>query len=160
MRRILLGLLTIGLISVSVAGATRALFSDTERVLGNTFTAGSLDLKVNDQDEPIEFQFSAEGMVPGQEAHAGCVTLTNAGSIPGRLSLKVLNPISHENELLEPEQSDGDQPGQEIDPTGYDANDGDGELWDQITFQFCLDNGTGSYGGNGACDTGVGETIF
>ena len=50
MKKILLSVLTIALVAVVAAGATQALFSDTEESTGNTFTAGTLDLKVNGQD--------------------------------------------------------------------------------------------------------------
>ena len=48
MRRIILGLITIiGAGAVIVSGATGAFFSDTETSTGNTFTAGAIDLKID-----------------------------------------------------------------------------------------------------------------
>ena len=47
MRKILISLTIIGVVSAIVIGATRAYFSDTETSTGNTFSAGSLDLKIN-----------------------------------------------------------------------------------------------------------------
>jgi len=46
MKKILLSVLTIGLVSAIAFGATRAYFSDTETSAGNTFTAGSIDLGI------------------------------------------------------------------------------------------------------------------
>ena len=57
MKRIILSSLVIlGLVG-GVAVATRAYFFDTEQVLGNTFTAGKLDLEL-DAGNPIPFLLS------------------------------------------------------------------------------------------------------
>jgi predicted ribosomally synthesized peptide with SipW-like signal peptide len=152
MKKILLSLLTVGLVSVSVFGATRSVFTDTEQVLGNTFTAGSLDLKVNGQDGEITADISAENMLPGNSYDGGCVTLRNAGNLPGKVTVQVSNLVSKDNGVTEPEESDGDLAAQQIDPTGYNADTGNGELWDQITTALCFDDGTGSHTGNGHCD--------
>lgn len=47
MKRILLSLLTVGVLGATVFGVTQAFFSDTEASTGNTFTAGAIDLKVD-----------------------------------------------------------------------------------------------------------------
>jgi len=47
MKKILLSIATLALVGTVVAGATGAFFSDTETSTGNTFTAGSIDLKVD-----------------------------------------------------------------------------------------------------------------
>lgn len=47
MKKILLSLGTLAIVGVIVAGATGAFFTDTETSTGNTFTAGSIDLKVD-----------------------------------------------------------------------------------------------------------------
>ena len=148
MRRILLSIIIIGVVAGMMGAGTFSYFSDTETIANNTFTAGTLDLTVNGGDEPITCLFSADNMAPGHTYNAGTITLRNNGSIPGRLTVKVSNPISHENGLMEPEIADGDLPGVEIDPTGYDANAGDGELWDQITVAIWIEGLT--YGGAGA----------
>lgn len=128
------------LITVTLAGiGTYAYFSDTETSTGNTFAAGSLDLTVNGQDDPIGMKFSASNMVPGQTYNGGIITLTNVGTIPGVLSVKVSNPASNENGEIEPELSSGDIVAAEVDPTGYDANSGDGELWDMCAITIYFD---------------------
>jgi hypothetical protein len=161
------GLLILGVIVLLAIGITGAFaqLNDPELMTGNTFTAGTLDLTVDGENGTITTSLSADNMDPmldGQgvadaEFNAGCVELHNDGSLPGLLSVKVLNPISHENTVWEPEE--GDSSGVEVDTTGYDQNDGSGELWDQITFQFCIDKDSGSYA-NGECDTGVGELVL
>lgn len=52
MKRVLLSLITIGIISAIAIGLSTAFFSDTETSSGNTITAGSLDLKIDSQDNP------------------------------------------------------------------------------------------------------------
>ena len=47
MKKILLSTMTIALVVVAGIGASRAFFSDVETSTGNTFTAGELDLKVD-----------------------------------------------------------------------------------------------------------------
>ena len=46
MKKILMSLLVIALAVAVVAGGTMAYFSDTETSSGNTFTAGTIDLKI------------------------------------------------------------------------------------------------------------------
>ncbi len=48
MKKILLSLTAIVFVGAAAAGATGAFFSDVETSTGNTFTAGALDLKVDD----------------------------------------------------------------------------------------------------------------
>src|SRR3989344_6165152 len=47
MKKILLSLLTVGVVAVVAVAATGAFFSDTETSVDNTFEAGSLDLQVD-----------------------------------------------------------------------------------------------------------------
>src|SRR3989344_3792806 len=47
MKKILLSLSMIAVVGVVVLGATGAFFSDTETSTGNTFTAGAIDLKID-----------------------------------------------------------------------------------------------------------------
>jgi predicted ribosomally synthesized peptide with SipW-like signal peptide len=99
MRKILLSLLTIGLVVSATAGATRAAFSDTETVVGNTFTAGSLDLELG---EKATLPFTFSNVAPSDNGN-GKVTLTNVGSLPGTLSINWIKTIDEENDMLEPE---------------------------------------------------------
>jgi len=46
-KKILISLSVIGLVAAIVVGGTIAYFSDTETSTGNTFTAGAIDLKVD-----------------------------------------------------------------------------------------------------------------
>jgi len=149
-------IMVIAVVASMMTIGTHSYYSDTETSVGNTFTAGTLDLKVDGQDGIITCLFSADNMAPGNIYNGGTIKIKNAGSIAGRLTVKVTNLISNENGLLEPEIEDGDTAGNEIDPTGYDANGGDGELWDQITIRIwvegCGYGGAGSHDNNGKWD--------
>ena len=153
MRKILISLAIIGAVSAIVVGATTAYFSDTETSTGNTFSAGKLDLKVNDADNPGVL-FTLSNITPGRYYDAGTVTLKNAGDVPGKLSIKIKDPVSHENSLEEPEIEAGDATSTEVDPGSYDANEGDGELWDLCFMRVYVDgNHDGKYtcGSDGDC---------
>jgi predicted ribosomally synthesized peptide with SipW-like signal peptide len=152
MKKILLSVFLIALVVSLAAGATYSQFIDTETSEDNTFSTGSLDLTVDGENDPLSFNFQADNMLPGNTYSGGCVELANAGSSDGILTLKVQNPVSNENGELEPELSDGDVVDTEIDPSGYDANSGYGELWDQLTVRFFIDDGAGSHTGNGVWD--------
>jgi predicted ribosomally synthesized peptide with SipW-like signal peptide len=47
MKKILISLVTVGVVGIAAFGASRAFFSDTETSTGNTFTAGAIDLKID-----------------------------------------------------------------------------------------------------------------
>ncbi|MEX0931758.1 MAG: TasA family protein [Candidatus Paceibacterota bacterium] len=47
MKKILLSVAVIAFVGTAIAGATGAFFSDTETSTGNTFTAGAIDLKID-----------------------------------------------------------------------------------------------------------------
>jgi predicted ribosomally synthesized peptide with SipW-like signal peptide len=147
MKKIIISLGIMLLTGGVVIGATSAYFSDTETSAGNTFTAGTLDLKVNGNDDVLPMVWGSGNMVPGEIYNAGTVEVHNNGSIPGKITLMVSNVISNENGELEPELSwsgtgnrlGRDLPDTEVDPTGYDNNTGYGELWDQMGLKFYVD---------------------
>lgn len=96
-------LLLIGL----VVGGTFAYFSDTETSAGNLFTAGTIDLSVNGANpwtDTIDANLS--DLKPDESADAAAITLTNAGTNPMDIWMKitktaVANVSSNEPELVE-----------------------------------------------------------
>src|SRR3989338_5999536 len=52
MKRLLLSLIVITAVSATALQVSSAFFSDTEESTDNTFTAGRLDLLVNDENDP------------------------------------------------------------------------------------------------------------
>jgi len=103
---------------LSVAGVgSMAYFSDTETSSGNSFTAGTLDLKIWDGsdgwlDDPVPAVISAayldsgigliNNLKPGDEGTI-TVPIKNDGSVDGIASLQLTNLTDYENGVNEPE---------------------------------------------------------
>ncbi len=110
MKRILVSLSIIGMVTAIAIGGTIAYFSDVETSAGNTFTAGTLDLKIIDWNElvwgdGVTATWEAINMKPGDEFlfPMECVGLGRAGSItPNHLEITCDYSIN-ENDCLEPE---------------------------------------------------------
>ncbi len=85
MKSVLTAILTIALVSVLVGAGTFAYYADTEVSSGNTFTAGTMDLKINDED-PDAWDDGAiatwvlSDMKPG-DSKTGSVIITKEGSL-------------------------------------------------------------------------------
>jgi len=73
-RKILVGILAIGLVALAVGWGTYSQFSDTETSV-TTFSAGSLDLTINDQNG-VPVTFSWNNLRPGNQPHYS-LTLKN-----------------------------------------------------------------------------------
>lgn len=120
MKRIIFSLMTlVAVLTVSGAGSL-AYFSDTETSTGNTFTAGTLDLKVwdypgeswvDDPNVPVlissGYWNSAIGSIinnlkPGDEGTI-TVPIRNDGSVDGVAKLQLTNLVDYENGVNEPE---------------------------------------------------------
>ena len=142
-KRILISLAIIGAVSAIVVGVTTAYFSDTETSTGNTFSAGTLNLTMNDKDgENVSFTFS--NLKPGSQPKVKYI-LKNTGSIDGYLDIENVSFESYENTCYEPEREAGDA----TCGTGADQ----GELDDVLNLRMFLD-----YDGDGWIDTG--EPVF
>jgi len=75
MNKILLSIATLGVVGAVVAGSTTAIFSDTESSTGNTFTAGAIDLQVDNESYYLQ---NAQGlMLPHPSATWAQTDLTN-----------------------------------------------------------------------------------
>lgn len=131
MKKILMSVLTVALVSAAVFGATRAYFSDTETSTGNTFTAGSLNLQIGESD-PTTWTFSADNIKPGYNGNHD-VDIKNTGSVDGDVSIDVA--VSNSDEGATPESE-----------TETEAGNG-GELDDQM--RICIymqeDQGVGGF---------------
>lgn len=102
MKRLLLSSIILGITSVLAIGATTAYFSDTEISSGNTFTAGTLDLKVNDLDGPV-VTMNFSNMKPGDSTGYRVYCLKNTGTIPAQPYVEFSTIINKENGLFGPE---------------------------------------------------------
>jgi len=101
MKKILLSILTIGLVASVAFGATQALFSDTETSTGNTFTAGTLNLQVGN-DDPTTVHIVRSNIAPGWSKN-WMWRLENTGSLDGKLSVEIKNVVNYDNGCNEPE---------------------------------------------------------
>jgi predicted ribosomally synthesized peptide with SipW-like signal peptide len=96
MKRILLSLAIISIVAAGAIGATRAYFSDTETISGNTFTSGTMALKI-DQDPNSAVQWWTDGFTnpynpfanvkPGDIGHQ-VLDIKNVGSVNGNVTIK------------------------------------------------------------------------
>lgn len=114
MRKFLLSALVIVLAIGLVGGGALAYFSDTETSTGNTFTAGTLDLKVDGEDDgDTVAHYNLSDMKPGDDTGYYKWVLKNDGSLPGKLSVTFSAITNNENLVNEPEAT------AEAEPYGY-----------------------------------------
>lgn len=66
MKKLLLSVLTIGLVASVAFGATRAFFSDTATSTGNTFSAGTMEFRIARPGETNHRVFNVSNLKPGQ----------------------------------------------------------------------------------------------
>jgi len=86
-------LLSIGVIAALVAGLVGGIFadfSDSEEEMGDSLQAGSLDLKVNNADDPDVLPAVIKGMTPEKSYHI-VKTVKNVGTIDGWLYIHIKN---------------------------------------------------------------------
>ena len=125
MKKILISLMAIALVIGLVGAGAFAYFSDVETSTGNSFTAGTLDLKVdtnptgevNWADGPLptlnsvtELNDLINNMKPG-DTISGNFGIKNAGTIDGTADFKLTVTANDDNGLTDPESTDGDATG-------------------------------------------------
>jgi predicted ribosomally synthesized peptide with SipW-like signal peptide len=88
---------------IGLVGGAFAYFDDTETSYGNTFTAGTLDLKVDNQDDNNVVSINLGNMKPGDDTGYYKWCLKNAGSMPGKVSVTFSIVVNNENGVVEPE---------------------------------------------------------
>jgi len=141
-KKILFSLMAITLVIGLVGAGAFAYFSDTETSTGNSFTAGTLDLKVNGSD--VFVPYAVANLKPGESRGTDTYSISNTGSLPGTLSFKVTNVTTNENGVIEPEIAASDAENLRLDPDGFSiAASGFGELLDQVYIVFWVDDTPG-----------------
>ncbi|MCD6178138.1 hypothetical protein J7K03_02730 [bacterium] len=80
-KKILISLSIIGIVAAIAVGGTVAYFSDVEVSKGNTFSAGTLDLTVNNENPWTSTVFSISDVKPGDSGTA-IIKLKNVGTLP------------------------------------------------------------------------------
>ncbi len=91
----------IAAVGAIVIGATGAYFSDTEVSSGNTFTAGTLDLNIN-EDNIAVLMFSESNLTPNSSGSEE-VNLENVGNLDGFLDISFLNLVNDDVSCNDPE---------------------------------------------------------
>lgn len=107
MKKILLSVMTIALVSVVAFGVTRAFFTDTEESTGNTFTTGTIDIAVdnlNPWTRSTPYQFN--DMKPSQVEYAN-FTINNVGTNPVNVWKKLTVTGTIDTPVTEPECVEG-----------------------------------------------------
>jgi predicted ribosomally synthesized peptide with SipW-like signal peptide len=102
-KKMLLSVLIIGVVATVAGAGTWAAFSDSETSTGNTFTAGTLDLKLNGADGISGFNIG--NVAPKDQGTAGTITIKNAGTISGDLIVSSANIVENENDMNDAEQA-------------------------------------------------------
>ncbi len=95
MKRIAISVLTITVVALVGFAVTRAFFSDTETSTGNTITAGSIDISVDEDNPwsaPATISDNTQSGVP--LINSGDIKLNPAHGQPGhRCDIKVGDPL-------------------------------------------------------------------
>ena len=81
-----------------ISAGTWAYFTDTEASTGNTLTAGTLDLTVDNADDlDVTTKVTLTGMAPCEWKEIGPINLTNVGTIDGIADLHFTNVVDSED---------------------------------------------------------------
>jgi spore coat-associated protein N len=87
MKRTLTAVMLIGIVGMLAGASIHAYFSDVGASTGNTFAAGTLDLKVSDRDEGyvdgVTATWTASDMKPGTIIPPYSMSLQNWGTVAG-----------------------------------------------------------------------------
>jgi predicted ribosomally synthesized peptide with SipW-like signal peptide len=145
MKRILISLGVIVTVVSAMVGATGAFFSDTETSTGNTFTAGAIDLEIDNEsyyngelNENTSWElksivdelfFNFLDLKPGDEGEDTISIHVKTNDAWACMNIEIT--ARDDNGLTEPEEKDGDQTG------GLD----EGELQNYINFIWWRDDG-------------------
>ena len=146
MKKILVSLMAI-LLAVGLVGAGAfAYFNDTETSTGNTFTAGTLDLTVDGQNDPNVVSFQVSTISPGWSQKYKWV-LKNIGSITGKVFVEFSPITNNENLVTEPEAIAEAQPYAYFRPSGSTLGDPvNGELGQYLKFALLKWDGFNHWG--------------
>lgn len=103
MRKIIFSFLIISVIAVLAIGGTMAFFSDNETSRGNTYSAGTVEISINDELHWTK-NFTWTNFEPGDSAEFTMI-IKNEGENPVKLWQLLKCLTTDENGVVEPEQS-------------------------------------------------------
>jgi len=103
-KKIILSLSVIGVVAAIAVGGTIAYFSDTETSVGNTFTAGTIDISLDPKGGQAVKTVSGDlDLKPSQTGWTKAV-VTNVGTNPAEIWKHIGNVENREHSIVEPEQ--------------------------------------------------------
>lgn len=119
MKKIFISLGIIGIVAAVAISATTAIFSDEETSLGNTFTAGTIDISVNDMN-PWSQSFTLTDMKPSYTDYIK-FKISNVNADPNPVNVfKEIRVISEETgTVTEPECTEQDGIWHDVPGQGY-----------------------------------------
>jgi hypothetical protein len=92
MKKILISAFTIFAAVTAVAGATAAVFSDTERIAGNTIGAAVVDISlVPNAQETLQKPIAAGNLVPGEMSDWYYINVDNDGTVESNVFMRTEN---------------------------------------------------------------------
>ena len=110
MKQALTAILSIAFVSVLLGAGTLAYFTDSETSSGNTFTAGTLDLKIKDGGEwwgdgITTAEWTLSNMMPGDKYY-GSIDFRNVGNIYANhmqitADYTIIDPVGPESDMQE-----------------------------------------------------------
>ena len=107
-KKILASLMMIGIVAAVLGGATYAVFSDTEKSVDNTMTAGTIDFAVDGENPWNSITWSKDlGDMKPCVVHYGKFNITNVGTNPMKLWKKLTITKQEGGILTEPECVEG-----------------------------------------------------
>ena len=107
-KKILASLMMIGIVAAVLGGATYAVFSDTEKSVDNTMTAGTIDFAVDGQNPWDSITWSKDlGDMKPCVVHYGEINITNVGVNPMKLWKRINITDQDGGTLTEPECVEG-----------------------------------------------------
>jgi len=149
MKKILLSIATLGIVGALVIGGTTAIFSDTEVSTGNTFTAGAIDLQI-DNDSYYNGVLNPDTTWIQKDLEKGDWFFDFRDLKPGdwgedTISLHVYNNDSYlcADVTLTSNEDNGKTEPEENDEQPWTA--GRGELADHVNFIWWADDGDNVY---------------
>ena len=152
MKSVLGSVLVIGVVAAMMTAGTQSLYSDTETSVGNTFTAGTLDLEIWDSgsgawiDDPEVptvndlWNNMVNNLKPGDSGTI-IIPVKNAGTIDGYADIHIMNVVNSPGVTTEPEPilDNGELGSAILVNISYDS-DGDGVADETLVSQETLDN--------------------
>ncbi len=130
MKKVLVSLVTIGVIGSFSYFVTQAYFTDKKTSTNNTFAVGTLNLEVGGASGSSVEPFVISDIGSGINSGSKVWKVKNTGSLPGQFSASLDNVVNYENGCNEPEK--------EVDSTCGNPGPHEGELGKYIKVTFYI----------------------